>query len=339
MKQFFGDIFTFIVRENLHQILLVMLALILFGAVGMAVFEPHVNWDNALWWSIVTLTTVGYGDIAPATIGGRVVGAIIMILGIGILGMFTATIASVFVENKLKVNRGMSELSIENHFIICEWNHRAHAILHELQSDHRVMNTPIVILADIAEKPTDDENLYFIRGDVSEENLQRANLQTAKTVVILGDDDLDVNARDAQVVLAALTVESIFPEVYTVVELVNERNVHHCRKAKVDEIIVLNEFSSRLISRAALDHGISKVMAELLSSSIGNDLYQIPVPTELIGAPFLQVFSVMKRTRNSIVLAIYRKKLDQVISNPDVDFEIISGDQLVVVAQKLNSRS
>ena len=256
-----------------------------------------------------------------------------MILGIGILGMFTATIASVFVEQKLKVNRGMSNYDFTNHTIICEWNYRAKEILRELRSDSRVLDQPIILIADIDEKPVNDENLHFIKGEVDEANLQRANIAAAKTVVILGDDKLDNNARDAQVVLAALIIESINPSAYTIVELVNEQNVAHCRKAHVDEIIVLNEFSSRLIARAALDHGISKVMSELLSASTGNNLYQVPVPRELADQSFLVVFSEMKRTRNSIVLAVYRRDQDIVISNPDVDLIVAANDQLVIVSQ------
>lgn len=334
MKEMFRDIINFMMRENLHRILLIMLGLILFGAVGLAIAEPGVNWDNALWWSIVTLTTVGYGDIAPTTFPGRVIGAITMILGIGILGMFTATIASVFVEKKLRMNRGMSAFNFKHHTIICEWNHRAAEILRELRADSRMADRPVVLIADIPEKPVDDDNLYFIRGDINEENLVRANLGAAQTVVVLGDDSLDANARDAQVVLATLTVESLNRDVYTIVELVNERNVPHCERANANEIIVGDEFSSRLIARAALDHGISKVMAELLSSRVGNDLVQIPLPTEFAGQPFLKVFTGMKRTRDCIVLAIYRKSREAVIANPAADFVLEKDDQLVVVAQK-----
>ena len=56
----------------------------------------------------MTITTVGYGDITPSTIGGRIIGVVVMVFGIGLLGMFTATIASIFVETKLKEGKGCS---------------------------------------------------------------------------------------------------------------------------------------------------------------------------------------------------------------------------------------
>ena len=323
----------FFQRENLHRLLLVIILLIISSSLALAYFEPKLSVTNAFWWSIVTLTTVGYGDITPTTVGGRIIGIIIMFFGIGILGMFTATIASIFVEKKLKENRGMKSYHFENHTILCEWNHRTKDILAELRMDNRMANAPIILIADIPEKPVDDDNLYFIQGEVTEETLKRANLAKAKTVLILGDDRLDANARDAQVVLATLTVESLNPAAYTIVELVDESNVRHCRRAHADEIIVGSEFSTRLISRAALDHGLSIVLSELLSSRVGNDIFKVPVPIPLGGKRFIEVFTAMKQQYNSIVLAVQRGSAGAVVSNPGVDFRVEKGDHLIVISE------
>ncbi len=326
-------ILKFIQRENLHTLLLIVVVLILFGTLGLAIFEPNMTWINAVWWSFVTLTTVGYGDISPTTLGGRIVAIIIMIMGIGILGLFTATIASIFVEKKMKEDRGMRSFDFENHIIICEWNERAREIIRELRMDHRIETAPIVLIAEIESKPIDDDNLYFIQGGITEENLQRANLEKANTVLILGDDDVDANARDAKAVLTTLTVETLNPDVYSIVELVTEANVKHCERANANEIIVGSEFSSKLISRAALDHGISKVLSELLSSRFGNDLVKIPVPESLQGKNFMDIFTEMKRTNQSIILAVQKGNAGSVISNPPVDYKTEAGDYLIVISK------
>lgn len=319
-------------RENLHRILGILLMLMLLSAAALAYFEPNIRFFDALWWSVVTMTTVGYGDISPATTGGRAIAGLIMIIGIGIIGMFTATIASLFVEKKLKEDRGMRSFDFKNHIILCEWNRRAEEILSEWRNDARYAEKPVVLIAAIENKPVDDDNLYFIRGAVNEEKLLRANLPAADTVVILGNDALEPTARDAQVVLATLTVESLNRQAYTIVELVDERNVRHCQRANADEIIVGAEFSSKLISRAALDHGISKVISELLSSNIGNDLYMLPVPEALAGQSFLEVFVQMKKQSNCTILAVQRGEKREVFSNPPVDFTVEAGDHLIVIS-------
>ena len=322
----------FIKREKLHRLLLVLVILILVSTVGILIFEPNITPINAFWWSIVTLTTVGYGDIAPTTLGGRLIGILIMFFGIGLLGMFTATIASVFVENKLQESRGMKSYNFTGHILLCGWNLRAREILREFRTDPRTREAPVVLIADIETKPVNDKQLYFIQGEVNEESLQRANLAQAATVVILGDNRLDENARDAKVVLSTLTVESLNPNVYTIVELVNEANVRHCERARADEIIVGNEFSSRLLARAALDHGISKVLSELLSSRYGNELYKIPVPADLVGRSFLEVFTEMKRTRQATVLGVQKGGNGRVLSNPPADYQIAAADNLIIIA-------
>ncbi len=334
MKRRLLKFLKFFQRENLHRLLIVIILLIVTSSLALKYFEPGLTWSNAFWWSIVTLTTVGYGDITPTTTAGRLIGIVIMFLGIGLLGMFTATIASIFVEKKLKEHRGMKSYQFEKHIILCQWNARTRDILTELRKDSRYVTAPIILIANIPEKPVDDDNLYFIQGEITEENLRRANLPRAKTVVILGDDQLDINVRDAEVVLATLTVESINPNAYTIVELMDESNVRHCRRARADEIIVGTEFSTRLISRSALDHGISIVVSELLSSGYGNDIFKVSVPISLAGKRFIEVFTAMKEQFNSIVLAVQRSSNGAVISNPGVDFRVERGDNLILISEK-----
>lgn len=56
------------------------------------------TFGDALWWAVVTITTVGYGDLSPVTIEGRMIAVALMIGGIGLLGVVTATLASWIVE-------------------------------------------------------------------------------------------------------------------------------------------------------------------------------------------------------------------------------------------------
>lgn len=327
----FGRIWKLLERDNFGRLLIVTAILIAISAIGLLIVEPELSFIDSLWWSIVTMTTVGYGDITPVTHTGRIIAIINMFVGIGVLATMSATIASILVDQKIREDLGMTSYDFTDHTIICEWNYRAKTILRQLRQEARSKEKPIVLIANIERKPIDDKDLYFVQGTVSDETLLRANLAKAKTVIILGDDALDYTNRDAKVILSTLTVESINPNVYTIVELVNQAYVATCKRAKADEIIVGSQISSHMISTAALHHGMSNVVSELLSYEVGNQLYKIPVPDEQIGKSFLDVILYIKQTYQSIVIAVQQGRQGKVISNPPADYKLERNDYLIVI--------
>ncbi|MCL0100628.1 ion transporter [Peptococcaceae bacterium] len=105
-KKYYKTVVSLFQTNNLHYVTIATIAIALLGAVGIQHFERDTgnikNFGDALWWSVVTITTVGYGDISPVTTYGRILAAFLMITGIGFLGMLTGTIATYFVDRILK---------------------------------------------------------------------------------------------------------------------------------------------------------------------------------------------------------------------------------------------
>jgi voltage-gated potassium channel len=108
-------------HHSLFRVLIAAAATLFVGAWLVLLFEENAKGSNihsypdALWWAIVTVTTVGYGDRYPTTEGGRIVAVVLMLLGISLIGVLTATIASVFVKehtdaNKEEYKRGHADL-------------------------------------------------------------------------------------------------------------------------------------------------------------------------------------------------------------------------------------
>ena len=98
-------------HHSLFRVLIAALATLILGAWLVLLFERNAkgsnihNYADALWWAIVTVTTVGYGDRFPVTAGGRIVAVILMLVGIGLIGVLTATVASVFIKEHTDANR------------------------------------------------------------------------------------------------------------------------------------------------------------------------------------------------------------------------------------------
>ncbi len=332
VKSLMQRFIQFCIQENLHRVFVVVFVLLFLSGFAISLLEKDLSFVDGLWWSIVTLTTVGYGDISPATFGGRAIAVFLMLFGIGVLGTLSATLAGFLIEKRIKEDRGMGKIEFSDHIIMCGWNRRANFIYQELRKDPSTAETPIVIIDTIEKKPVDDDMLFLIHGECDEETFARANLADARTAVVLGNDNLPVSARDAAVVLTTLTVESINPEVYTIVELSDERNVQHCERANANEIIVHSELSSSLIARAALNHGISTVISELLAYNRGNELYKLRIPGSMVGKTFIDIFFDLKKQHQSIAVAVQRGDEGRVFSNPGEDFVLEAQDFLMLIA-------
>lgn len=88
---------SFFDTNGFKYILMVCTVMILIAAVAMTYFE-HMAFKDALWWSFVTATTVGYGDLSPASGAGRIIACCLMLVGIGLIGSLTSTITSFFLR-------------------------------------------------------------------------------------------------------------------------------------------------------------------------------------------------------------------------------------------------
>jgi voltage-gated potassium channel len=116
----FGHARSIIRRRGLHYVAGLVIA-IMFVAAGLEVaFEAHArgstihSYGGALWWAVVTVTSVGYGDQYPVTVAGRAVAVVLMITGIALFGVVAASIASYFVEQDQdrRVEARMDEILI-----------------------------------------------------------------------------------------------------------------------------------------------------------------------------------------------------------------------------------
>lgn len=111
-KQFKKKIKSFINTNSLNYAIYLAIITVFIGAISVSLAEK-IPLIDALWWAIVTVTTVGYGDIVPKTIIGRITAFIVMIIGIGFLSMLTGTIATFFL-NKQSGAKTYKELTLSD---------------------------------------------------------------------------------------------------------------------------------------------------------------------------------------------------------------------------------
>lgn len=102
----------FLDTNGFKYVLLICVMMILAAAVLMTYIEK-MPFTDALWWSFVTATTVGYGDLSPATGAGRIVASVLMLVGIGLIGSLTSTITSFFLhDNSNNLDSGKIDMVV-----------------------------------------------------------------------------------------------------------------------------------------------------------------------------------------------------------------------------------
>ena len=211
---------------------------------------------SAVYWSVVTLTTVGYGDYAPVTIGGRLLGILVMISGIGLVSTLSGNLASLLVDRRVQKRKGLLRVKLSGHVIILGWNSSAARLVATLK-DAGVLDHSAVAL--VNELPAEDreelalklelgDRLHFVYGNPASKNvLLRAAPESAKLVYILSRSSVDPKEADQQAINTALTLRNMAPKVMTYGEVMLTDNKDNLLRAGVDEIINRGELASHVL--------------------------------------------------------------------------------------------
>lgn len=297
-------------------------------------FEHGVNEgiesiDDALWWSMTTLSTVGYGDLYPVSEGGRIVAISTMILGIGVLGTLAATLATALVDVRERGRRGTRSHMLRDHLLVLGWNPKAVVAIEEFRLDPRYERTKICIVADLPETPVDDPNVRFVRGlPMRSEPLERASADRAAAAMVFASDPRDPRS-DHETAVIAHAFRRRNPEARLSAELVDPANREELVTAGCDSVVDLDGVASALMTRSVLDAGLGDVVAELLSSKRGSEIYRIPVGEDLVGKTWRETAHALLE-RDCTALGVVRG--GDIRLNPALDYRMRVDDEVFVVS-------
>ena len=304
----------------------------LVGGTAIYLVERGANPDFATWgdslWNVWLLLFSGL-DTPPKTTAGRLVTSVLLVLGVGLAGLFTASVASLLIERYLR-RRDVENFEMGDHLVLCNWSPRGLEWIREVHAKTIQDKRPVVIIHDEADEidlpDKQDEaafsDVYIVKGDpTSEVVLRRAKVPKAYSVVILTDDREGKHA-DGKSILTCIAIRNICrgdKQPNIAAECRNPSNRHHLKKAGADEIISPNELGLRLLARAALFHGMTQVYQELLTvGRDANEMYLFPVPEGMVGKDFIELTGMFARyrgdRRSCLLIGIQRG--DEMMLNP-----------------------
>lgn len=295
---------------------------------------------DSLWWSMVTMTTVGYGDFYAKTMIGRfLISYPCMILGIGIIGYLVGVVANAMLEWAARKRKGAMDINEKNHIILCNYpgEEKILTLIRQILASNTCDKPKFVLITETLDELPErlrKTGLMFVKGSPTDEDvLMRANILECNGVIVLAEDPHSLRSDDRTFAVGSI-IEMIETErgipIKTITELVGNRNIRNIERARVDGYVSAEDIGGCLLAQEFANPGISLVISQILSFEVGSELYICP--TRLVGHSLLELQeAVLDNEVNLQIVGIINQ--GRQILNPDKKTRIQEGDKLIVLAQ------
>lgn len=258
---------------------------ILGNAICFYTFEHHVkpelSWGDAFWYSAVSITTIGYGDITPVTPGARL-GTVffVMLVGLTSFSLFFGTVLDAVSTTASKAQKGLVRAMAKDHILIVHFpnEQRILRLIDEIRSDPEEGRGEIVIISDeIDELPFRLPDVLFVRGSSHDlDTYRRAQAQYAKMAVVVSPDYANRNS-DAIVAAAVSVLDRVKHEMHIVAECLDEKHRPLFDSCNTDAVVMGMTIAGNLLIQEAHDPGIGQLIEALTSNRRGTTLFCVDV--------------------------------------------------------------
>lgn len=229
----------------IRLIVIVLIVILIFGSV-IHVVEPK-NFEtvfDGMYWAIVTGATIGYGDMVPKTVGGKMMTVLLILFGTASFTYFFTQLSSQTIKAQDKMQKGTMMYKGKNHIIIVGWNERSKRIINRMIKEKPDIDI-VLVDSTIDENPYDNLEIHFIKGDpTSDKTLQNANIEFTSNVIITASSELSEIHADQFSIVALIAVKGLNPDVPCAVEILTEEQFENAKRAGADKIIQSSQLTS-----------------------------------------------------------------------------------------------
>lgn len=332
-------LWNYMSKKGIKTALFFVILLVGLCYIPIYFFEPQTSalrdFGNYLWWFLVSVTTVGYGDFYPVSLGGRITALFIFVGGIGAFGMIAAQGIDKALEIGRKVKMGQMNIKVKNHIVLLGYHTgRTEQLIEEILADSNRQEREIVLCADsekISENPIPDIK-YFVRGNLrSDDVMRRSCTADADRVIIDGRND----DQSTTIALAVNEACKHNPGVHIVVGLMNlAENTRTLNRINAKIECVTAHIVSIMV-QAMQDPGASRVFSRLLSNTEGQTLYRVNIPQSAGSWRYVDLLVELKRLYEASLVAVARSHDHESdpVENPPADTIVQGGMAIFYIAK------
>jgi voltage-gated potassium channel len=305
--------------------------LLLLGSLGFIWLE-HWSFFDALYMTVTTLTTVGYGEVHPLSRLGRIYNMGLILAGMGVMLYVVGSLARVVVEGEIRQALGKRKLltrirKIKDHYIICGFGRIGEIIARQLKE----RGIPLVVVENNPEQLARLEEAGYdaVAGDATrEEVLLEAGLERARGLVA-------VVHSDASNVYIVLTARSLNPNLYIVARAEEAGAEQKLMRAGADKVESPYEMGGRKMAHTILRPTVTSFLELAMTEGVDLSMEEtrVEATSSLIGLPLKD--TGIRRDLDLIVVAIKRAD-GEMLYNPAPGTQIQAGDTLVVLGMRQN---
>jgi voltage-gated potassium channel len=291
------------------------------------------TFGDAMWFSVVTMATVGYGDLYPVTAAGRIVTGVFILFTLTTIGFLLTAISEAVLEVKRMDEHGLIGTSMKGHIVVCGYGALARAALEDLLAAGR----KVALLCETTEELAlakghgSTGELYVTFGEASQEVLRdRLNAAEAEAFVIAFSDDV-------KTVIASLHARVVNPGARLVVALQREELRQTLIAGGVTYAASANELSGRLLASAAFEPEVAYLVEDITTGARGGyDLQQYEAGTALGGKKVVEVREQLHAMDGPlmIALAVWNGSGYELRPHPAPDLTVSERDHILVIANK-----
>lgn len=328
---------VFITKKFEFLTLLIFASIVIFvSSVLIYIVEANnpqtsiVNFYSALYWSIVTISTVGYGDITPVSEEGRLVAMVVIISGIAVLAFTTSLVVSGFSEklDEIRETKDIDTITkMKNFYIVCGYESIAQEVVKQLSKKNEV----IILDEDESrvEQAREDgfRALNYDPGIVESYHKLRVDIaKQVKAILCLREDDVEN-------VYTTLTVRSFNKDVYILSLLMQDSNRKKLNFAGVNEILYTKELIG-LIAKEFVGKPVAFEVIHALRSEHSSINIEEIIITSRIAQNFPTVYSLESVKYRVVLLGIFKHNTKRFFFNPIESTLVEEGDYLLVIGNQ-----